>query len=193
MKIIKIKTIKLTKYFYIWAAASIICMTAIFWFSSRTAEESGGMSSSLTHNLFGFVNDWETDHGGGSDTAAGADNNISNININIMETLEMIVRKTAHFVIYFALGFFVANTVRQLTSDKKYIFFIALGWSSFYAATDELHQYFVPGRSCMWQDWAIDTVGALCGVTAVFIVVRIIEKIKKREISDVKINKIQKI
>ena len=164
-------------------------MAAIFWFSSHTGEESGGMISSLTNNLLGFVNDWETDPGGPDPSAAGTDN-ISNI--DIIETLEMIVRKFAHFAIYFALGFFIANTVRQLTGNKKYIFFIALGWSSFYAATDELHQYFVPGRNCTLHDWAIDTVGALCGVTAVFIVIRIIEKIKKREISDVKINKINK-
>lgn len=42
----------------------------------------------------------------------------------------------------------------------------AAGWMtvllvSAYGATDELHQYFVPGRSCDWRDWLADTVAAI--------------------------------
>jgi VanZ family protein len=165
------KIIKIKKHFYIWAAASLICMILIFWLSSRTADQSGEMSSSLTHGLFGFMQDRGGDAGGdpGSSGAGVSD---------IMETLEVIVRKSAHFIIYFALGFFVANTIRQVTDNKKYIFWISLCWSSFYGATDEFHQYFVPGRSAMWQDWAIDTLGALCGVGAAFFAVWLLRKIK---------------
>ena len=32
-----------------------------------------------------------------------------------------------------------------------------------YAITDEVHQRFVPGRSCQAADWAIDTAGAALG------------------------------
>jgi hypothetical protein len=161
------KIVKIKKLFYFWAAASLACMAAIFWFSSQTGENSGEMSSALTNILFGFAQDWDT----GGDTA------------NIMDTLGALVRKSAHFVIYFVLGFCTANTMRQLTDNKKYIFWIASGWSSFYAATDELHQYFVPGRSCMWQDWALDTAGVLCGIGAAFFAVWIVEKITNRRFS----------
>lgn len=34
-------------------------------------------------------------------------------------------------------------------------------FASFYAATDEIHQYFVPMRSCDFWDWCADTTGAL--------------------------------
>lgn len=34
---------------------------------------------------------------------------------------------------------------------------------AFYACTDELHQYFVPGRSCRFFDVCVDSTGAFCG------------------------------
>jgi VanZ family protein len=51
----------------------------------------------------------------------------------------------------------------------------APGWSmanasllsgSFYGITDEIHQYFVPGRSADPWDWLADTVGVILGVAA---------------------------
>ena len=33
-----------------------------------------------------------------------------------------------------------------------------------YAVTDEIHQYFVPGRSCEFRDICIDSAGVLCGI-----------------------------
>ena len=35
---------------------------------------------------------------------------------------------------------------------------------SLYGVSDEIHQYFVPGRSSDWRDWVADTVGVLAGV-----------------------------
>lgn len=37
---------------------------------------------------------------------------------------------------------------------------------SFYGMTDEIHQYFVPGRSADPWDWLADTVGVMLGVLA---------------------------
>ena len=144
--------IKNNKKFYLWAAASLLCMTAIFYFSSHNAEESGELSSSLTYKLF----------------KDGA----------FMETLEVLVRKTAHVIIFAALSFCTANTVRQVTQNKRYIFIISVTWCSFYAATDEWHQYFVPGRACMWQDWVIDTLGVLLGIGAAFFIMRVADRHK---------------
>lgn len=38
----------------------------------------------------------------------------------------------------------------------------ALG--SLYGVSDEIHQYFVPGRSSDWRDWVADTLGVLAGI-----------------------------
>lgn len=39
-----------------------------------------------------------------------------------------------------------------------------------YAATDELHQYFVPGRSCDFTDWLADIAGLACGALIIYII-----------------------
>ena len=141
------------------------CMIAIFIFSSQNADESGKLSGSLTHRVFEVLRSWF----GVSET------------VSLLDTLEFLVRKAAHLSIYFVLGFCAANTVRQATSDDRYIFSFSLLICSLYAATDELHQYFVPGRSCRWQDWLIDTTGILLGISLAFLIVRHIGKSKKRK------------
>ena len=126
------------------------------------------MSSSLTQRLFAsLLKNWAA-----SDDAAKT--------VRFIESLETAVRKSAHFIIYTALGFCAANTVRYVTGRKKRVFLISLIWGSFYGVTDEFHQYFVPGRACMWQDWLIDTAGVLCGIVMALLIVRGIEIIERR-------------
>jgi VanZ family protein len=139
-------------------------MIAIFSFSSQNAEKSSELSGSLTHKVFAVIQDW-----------------LRISEPEVFDILEIIVRKTAHLTVFFIFGFCVTNTIRQITQNTRYIFFISLGWCSFYAATDEWHQYFVLGRSCMWQDWLIDTVGVLLGIGVAFFIVRLIEYVKKRK------------
>jgi len=43
---------------------------------------------------------------------------------------------------------------------------------SLYGATDEFHQWFVPHRSAEVADWVADTIGALLGALAAWLVLR---------------------
>jgi VanZ family protein len=43
--------------------------------------------------------------------------------------------------------------------DHPYIMAIVIG--ALYAASDEFHQYFVPGRFCGWEDWFADMAGLI--------------------------------
>lgn len=72
-----------------------------------------------------------------------------------------IVRKSAHFTEYTLLGFFTARALRL--SKKSPWFSIAI--AAIYATTDEVHQSFVPGRSCEFGDILIDTAGATVGAS----------------------------
>lgn len=69
------------------------------------------------------------------------------------------VRKTAHFVIFGALsvslfyGFFKNKVLGA--------YYYAVIITFLYAISDELHQYFVPGRVASWKDVMIDTLGAI--------------------------------
>ena len=44
--------------------------------------------------------------------------------------------------------------------------------ASAYGATDEVHQYFVPGRNCNVWDWIADTLGAIIGASAMAVLWR---------------------
>lgn len=69
--------------------------------------------------------------------------------------------KVAHFGAYLVLGFFLAfGNARgpRLPSVAP----LLLGW--LYGAADEIHQYFVPGRSVDIRDWVADALGVTAGL-----------------------------
>ncbi|MEO6693706.1 MAG: VanZ family protein [Ignavibacteria bacterium] len=72
--------------------------------------------------------------------------------------------KIAHFIVYavlFILFFYSLKNQTKSTKLQKYSLEFALLFTMIYGATDELHQYFVPNRSCELFDWFADTLGAL--------------------------------
>ena len=77
----------------------------------------------------------------------------------------LIVRKGAHFTEYLFLGVSLFLTVRDLR--KRASFWIPWAIGTLYAITDEVHQYFVPGRSCELRDVLIDACGVAAGVVIV--------------------------
>lgn len=100
---------------------------------------------------------------------------------------DFIVRKLAHFSEYVGLCFLASNAIYQ--SSKRFIPLYSCALTSFYAISDEFHQIFVNGRSCEIRDWAIDTVGALVGALAFYIIYIIIKKVdKKKNNIDTQIN-----
>lgn len=82
------------------------------------------------------------------------------INIKDIGLLSLIIRKLAHFIEYFILGVLVINFITRY--DKKII--IAILLCIIYATSDEIHQIFVPGRSCQIIDIMIDSLGSIMGI-----------------------------
>ena len=83
----------------------------------------------------------------------------------LFDALHLFVRKAAHFTVYLILG--VISERAYFHSGVKagtWRFTLALLTCALYACTDEIHQYFVPGRAMMLTDVFIDSVGAMCGV-----------------------------
>ena len=86
---------------------------------------------------------------------------IANIfNITNTSTLSIIIRKLAHYTEYLILGILVIN----LNNNKNKGLYLSMIVCLLYAISDELHQYFVPGRSCQLVDVTIDFIGALTGI-----------------------------
>jgi VanZ family protein len=73
--------------------------------------------------------------------------------------IDLIGRKLVHFAEYALLCFLWWRAFATMTNPRRAAlaaFLVASG----YAATDELHQAFVEGRTGTPVDWAIDSAGA---------------------------------
>lgn len=72
--------------------------------------------------------------------------------------------KIVHFVIYAILYILFFYSLKNQTKSiklQKYALEFALLFTMIYGATDEIHQYFVPNRSCELFDWFADSAGGL--------------------------------
>ena len=90
------------------------------------------------------------------------------------------VRKAAHFTEYTILGFFVAGAYVSKDKSKKKNILVPWSIASFYAATDELHQVFVPGRDGNIKDVLLDSAGVLFGVLMLLLAMRLVKSFKER-------------
>lgn len=86
------------------------------------------------------------------------------ISTEMLGVIHIIIRKCAHFTEYALLG---ASVMYAMWSKiKRFSFGLFMVWSVaiLYATTDEIHQYFVPGRYGTWTDVLIDSCGAITGI-----------------------------
>ena len=94
------------------------------------------------------------------------------------ETVSFIVRKLAHFTEYLILGIFLALDTRDIADRRHeetvsaFIWIVPFFIGALYAATDELHQSFVPGRSCELRDVMIDSAGVAAGALILILMKR---------------------
>lgn len=92
--------------------------------------------------------------------------------------MDFLVRKSAHFLEYTMLGLILMLTARTfLTSHQKTA---AMLTGAVYAALDEFHQYFVPGRACQVRDVLIDYSGIVTGILTALLLMRIIRAIRNQ-------------
>ena len=84
------------------------------------------------------------------------------LNDKLGELATLIVRKTAHFTEYLILYFITVNFLKY-NFQTQYFKVYSLLFVFLYACSDEIHQYFVPGRAMAFRDVLIDTLGGLAG------------------------------
>ena len=130
----------------------IICMGIIFALSAQVADDSQELSDSFIRKIF------ET------------------FGIVIESDL---IRTIAHCLEFMGLSVLLFNAV-YVTWFLKLTPIIAFLGTTFYATTDEIHQIFVPGRAFQISDILVDSTGALIGVIASFVILKLILFIKKR-------------
>lgn len=161
--------IKRKKVGIIWLTITIIWMVVIFSFSAREADESAAMSYSVGKEIGRLVipefRSWSEDK-----------------QEQFAEKIDFPVRKCAHASEYAVLGVLILGTAYSFSEDqKKKTVLLSWGLATLYAATDEFHQLFVPGRSCQFRDVCIDSAGALTGVLLFSLIKHKIEKSSEKK------------
>ncbi|MEK5079760.1 VanZ family protein [Solibacillus sp. FSL W7-1436] len=125
----------------------ILWMMLIFYFSQQPVFDSRDLSSNITTQLIEIVE-----------------------KVTPLENVEKkqvhhLVRKYAHFTIYFFLGIFALLALKLTGLKHSLSAIIALVLCMIYAVTDEYHQLFVEGRGAQLKDIFIDWAGAATGIT----------------------------
>ena len=143
-------------------------MALIFLFSAQNSDESASLSSGMLKKLLSLLPGW--------DALSPA------LQTRRINQLHHLFRKLAHFTEYTVLGAIAAQTMRTcfptvVTSGKCVRYFlIPACFALLYAVCDEIHQIFVPGRSCEFRDMMIDTAGACLGITLLALLHRLRER-----------------
>lgn len=145
----------------------ILWTVFIFCMSAQTGSESSGMSSPFAVKAASIV-------------VPGYEKMTDDEQQAAASEIEVIIRKTAHFTEYAILGFLIYLVVQMYVSKRLISFFCAWGFSVLYAASDEIHQLFVSGRSGQIKDVCIDAAGACAGVLACIFILFILFLVKNK-------------
>jgi len=119
---------------------TLLSAVAIVWFSGQDGIQSNGLSKTLASWVLSLLSIDET-----------AKN---------MALLNLILRKLAHFGLYFLLGLGLTGTVGRRKGVPAALAVLVLG--GLFASSDEFHQRF-QGRSARMSDVVLDTCGVAAG------------------------------
>ena len=149
----------------IFAVLLVLWMGFIFSMSCENAEKSSNTSGKTIEAVLSVVPEFEKQP--------------EEVKKNIIEELQFITRKSAHFIGYMILGILASGLILQYENiNKKYplAFLICV----IYAISDEIHQLFVPGRAGQVRDVLIDSAGSFLGIILVMAFVKILIKFNKK-------------
>lgn len=138
----------------IYTVLLIMLLLVIFLFSNQTANKSQSTSDKVASGIVDIVetvtkNEIKKDK-----------------RESIIENTRFLVRKTAHFTLYFILGIIVYLLFASYGVKK--IVFYSIIFCFLYACGDEVHQLFLDGRTAKILDVCIDTCGSSLAVICLF-------------------------
>lgn len=145
----------------------ILWMIIVFSFSHQEAVQSSGTSQKVIEVILNVL--------------PVEDNMNDNQKQQLISQLQLPIRKLAHFTIYFIGGmliYLLFSTTKYATKTKAILSQVV---ATTYAISDELHQYFIPGRAMQFTDVCIDSAGALLGIIIAVLIIYILKNRKKKE------------
>ncbi|MFA5125216.1 MAG: VanZ family protein [Patescibacteria group bacterium] len=81
--------------------------------------------------------------------------------VNFTVNEYQIISSWAHIALYVILAFLVVEAAVASGINRRQALVVALAVCAIYGASDEWHQFFVPGREASLNDWLLDTIAAL--------------------------------
>lgn len=157
----------------IYTTLTIIWMIVIFIFSSMDTQESNNKSKQTIKQTVEKTTEI-------SESIGITENNITQKKLDsTVNKLNVPLRKCAHATEYAVLAILIIFTINAYTtknySMKNILLVILICF--LYSLTDEYHQSFVPGRTSLFTDCLIDTIGSIIVCTIYTIIKKIKEKI----------------
>ena len=133
-------------------------MLIVFSFSNQGGTKSSNTSRKVTVTVVQIISDKPIEE-----------------NEQLIEKVDKVIRKLAHYTIYTIGGFLIMNYAYTTDRSKKEKILYSMAFGAGYAVTDELHQFFVAGRSARIFDIGIDTLGVSTGILIYLIIRKIID------------------
>lgn len=146
----------------------LVCMLIIFIFSSQESEKNNNISLSVTQKVISIMFD-------------NYDIQSEEVQVYVLYSMHVIMRKIAHFILYYILGASIYIAVYSRKNDFRKSFKFSLIIPLIYAASDETHQLFVDGRTARIFDVFIDELGAFSGSLTIFIIISVAYYIRRHK------------
>lgn len=144
-------------FLFFCVALTLISAGAIVWFSGQNGAQSNSLSKSLAAWVLSLL------------PVDGSEENLKRLNT--------LLRKMAHFGLYFLLGLGLTGTIGRRKGVPAALAVVVLG--GLFAASDEFHQSFSQDRTSCGRDVALDT----CGVAAGLAVSELFRRRRERRVS----------
>ena len=157
-KIDKEKYIKIFKIILV-----VIWMMTVFMFSNEDGTESSNTSRKVTVTVVQTFSDKTEEE-----------------NEPIIQRVDKVIRKLAHYSIYTIGGILIINYVYTIDKKNKEKVLYSIAFGAGYAITDEIHQFFVSERSARIFDVGIDTLGVITGIAIYLVIRKIIDTAKNK-------------
>ena len=94
---------------------------------------------------------------------------ISIPSLGYAQFLEFFIRKGAHFLVYYFIGYHWSRGLKIHLKNPVWSLMIAIFITVLYAITDEFHQGLTPGRTPLMQDVVLDSFGGIFGALLGFL------------------------
>lgn len=145
----------------VWIILAIMVAGLITFFSSQMGSESSNLSVALTRRVM--------------------DATVGDYSGQMLRHYNGIVRKLAHFALYYVLGVCLTEVLRLQNKIPQMPTAVLIG--AVFASLDEFHQKFVQGRTPLVADALLDTLGVLAG-SLIVMGFAVIRRRKRRRESD---------